>query len=69
MSYRTYLFYTLEGYTQAPDHREIDNCQILGRSEGNTQAEALQRLLKENPWITEHHYSPEAIAACQVIDE
>lgn len=66
---RNYLFYTTDGYTQAPDKREIDNCQVLGRAQGATKYIALQNLLKENPWIEEHQYSVDAIIACQIIDK
>lgn len=64
-----YLFYTTEGYTQSPDMREIENCQVLGRAQGATKYIALQNLLAANPWIMEHQYSVNAIVACQIIDK
>lgn len=64
-----YLFYTTEGYTLDPNLHEIENCQMLGRADGNNKGEALLQLLAENSWIVEHNYDIEAIVACRVIDE
>lgn len=63
-----YLFYTTEGYTQSPDKREIDNCQVLGQAQGKTQEEALQQLLADNPWILEYNYNPIAIIGYQIVE-
>ena len=58
-----YIFYTTEGYTQAPDGEDIENCQLLGRACGKDKSEALDNLLKDNPWIVERGYNPhEAIS-------
>lgn len=51
-----YIFYTAEGYTQAPNGNDIENCQLLGRAYGDNTNQALDNLLKENPWIIEHGY-------------
>ena len=53
-----YIFYTSEGYTQAPDGEDIENCQLLGRAYGKDKSEALNNLLKDNPWIVERGYNP-----------
>lgn len=57
-----YIFYTTEGFTQAPDGEDIENCQLLGRAYGKDKHDALTNLLKENPWIEERSFkSDEAI--------
>lgn len=53
-----YIFYTTEGFTQAPDGDDIENCQLLGRAFGKDKHDALINLLKENPWITERGFEP-----------
>ena len=53
-----YIFYTTEGFTQAPDGNDIENCQLLGRAYGKDKHDALSNLLKENPWIKERRFEP-----------
>lgn len=53
-----FIFYTNEGFMQAPDGEDIDNCQLLGRACGNDKYDALQNLLKENPWIEQRGFNP-----------
>ncbi|MCQ2077797.1 MAG: hypothetical protein MJZ20_12365 [Bacteroidaceae bacterium] len=53
-----YIFYTTEGFTQAPDGEDIENCQLLGRAYGIDKHDALSNLLKENPWIKERGFEP-----------
>ena len=57
-----YIFYTTEGFTQAPDGDDIENCQLLGRAYGKDKHDALSNLLKENPWIKERGFEP-----CEII--
>ena len=57
-----YIFYTTEGFTQAPDGNDIENCQLLGRAYGKDKHDALSNLLKENPWIKESGFEP-----CEII--
>lgn len=54
---KTFIFYTSEGYTENPDCGAIDNCQLLGEAKGESAKEALDNLLKENPWIIEKRIS------------
>ena len=58
-----YIFYTTEGFTQAPDGNDIENCQLLGRAYGKDKHDALSNLLKENPWIKERGFEPCEISA------
>ena len=53
-----YIFYTAEGFTQAPDGEDIENYQLLGLAYGNDKYDALQNLLKENPWIEHRGFDP-----------
>ena len=53
-----YIFYTTEGFTQAPDGEDIENCQLLGRAYGKDRHEALANLLKNNPWIKDRGFDP-----------
>lgn len=64
----TYLFYTSEGYTEAPDLSAVENCQILGVVQSDTEETARTRLIEENPWISEHGYSIELISAYHICD-
>lgn len=53
-----YIFYTPEGFTQDPNGNDIENCQMLGTAKGKDEAEAKEKLLKENPWILEAGFDP-----------
>lgn len=53
----TFIFYTLEGHTEAPDGRRVENCQLLGEACGEDASDALANLLSENRWIGEHGFS------------
>ena len=55
---KKYIFYTTEGFTQAPDGEDIENCQLLGCACGQDKQEAMDTLLKENPWIKERNFEP-----------
>ncbi len=62
-----YIFYTAEGFCQAPDHSEVENFQILGIEQGKTPAEAFDRLIENNPWIQEKGYNRESILQKEVV--
>ena len=53
-----YIFYTTEGFTQAPDGEDIENCQLLGRAYGKDKHDALENFVKENPWIEQRGFEP-----------
>ena len=46
-----YVFYTAEGFTESPSSEQVENLQILGFENGNTEQEALYKLLQNNEWI------------------
>ena len=52
----TYIFYTDEGYTIAPNGEELENLQVLGIEDGETE-EALTSLYKNNKWIKANGFS------------
>ncbi len=62
-----YIFYTTEGFTQAPDGNDVENCQLLGCVFGDSSRHALENLLKENPWIKERKYDPDRIFCKEVV--
>jgi len=62
----TFLFYTSEGWTQAPDMSDVENYQILGFVQEQDEQKAMHQLLYDNPWIVEHHYDVDAIQVVQV---
>ena len=63
-----YIFYTTAGYTLAPDgETEVENCQVLGFAKGHSAAEAKERLLAGETWITELGYADELILSRQVL--
>ncbi len=54
---RQYLFYTTEGFTQAPDGVEIDNCQILAFIDAEEERQAWQKFKVENAWMEGRGFS------------
>lgn len=63
----SYIFYTDEGYTSSPNNEEIENLQVLGIEDGNSQRKALDNLLKNNEWIKESGFSEEKIRCYTII--
>ena len=61
-----FIFYTIEGFTQAPNGEDFENCQVLGTVKGKDVVEAQENLLKENPWIIEAGYVPSEFIARQL---
>ncbi len=57
----TYIFYTDDGYTIAPNGKELENLQVLGIENGETEIEALANLYKNNQWIKENGFSESKI--------
>lgn len=64
-----YIFYTTEGFTQAPNGNDVENCQVLGRVMGKNEKEAKSNLLKENPWIEEMGFDTADIIVKQLLTE
>ena len=64
-----YIFYTTEGFTQAPNGNNVENCQVLGRAFGKNIKEARCNLIKENPWIEEVGFDMEDLLVEQLLTE
>jgi hypothetical protein len=62
-----YIFYTAEGFTQAPNSEDVENLQILGLVKANNENNAFNSLLKENPWIKEKKFSIDSIVSKQIL--
>ena len=63
-----YIFYTTEGITWPPNEdKDIDNGQILGFVEARNSSEAMDLLLKNNPWIVKTGFSKSEIMIKQVL--
>ena len=46
---KEYIFFTTEGSTEAPNEAiVVDNCQVIGRANGNNEKEALRNLINDN---------------------
>ena len=55
-----YIYYTIEGYTTAPNENyEVENCQVMGIAQGESEVEARKNLIEENPWIVEAGFDTE----------
>lgn len=63
----TYIFYTDEGYTVAPNNKELDSLQILGIEDGETEKEALANLYSHNGWIKENGFSESRIRCYAIL--
>ena len=63
----TYLFYTDEGYTVAPNNNKLDSLQILGIEDGKTKDEALIKLFSNNEWIKKENFSKSRISFFVII--
>ena len=67
---RDYIFYTMEGYTVAPDgDTDVENCQVLGYSSGKNIECAQQNLIHDNPWIEQHGFDITNAMSLQVISD
>lgn len=60
---KTFLFYTDEGYTVAPNDCKLDSLQILGIEDGETRDEALSRLYRNNEWIKTNGFSESGVSS------
>ena len=53
---RNYIFYTGEGYTMSPNNLQIENCQVLGWSQGENEQQAFNAFVKENKFLKKYKY-------------
>ena len=64
-----YLLYTAEGFTESPEHIDVENCQLLGRIQAENKEQAKSLLKKENPWIEEIGFEIENAFVQQVLSK
>lgn len=63
----TYIFYTDEGYTIAPNGESLESLQILGIEDGATEDEAWMNLYKNNEWIKENEFRESRIRCYAIL--
>lgn len=56
-----FIFYTEQGYTVAPNGKDLDNLQVLGLEDGLDEKEATNKLFKNNTWILENGFLTDKI--------
>jgi hypothetical protein len=64
---KEYIIYTSEGETIAPNEEYcVENCQVLGCVAGESPEDAINILLRDNPWILEANFSREKFIVRQL---
>lgn len=53
---KKYIFYTANGFTQDLNGSEIENCQILGWSDGINPDNAFNNFKKENRFVKNFNF-------------
>lgn len=67
---KEYIFFTTEGSTEAPNEAiVVDNCQVIGRANGNNEKEALRNLINDNAWILEAGFDTSKFIVEQIITD
>lgn len=56
---KKYIICTEQGYCESPEGDIVENCQVLGRTSGATEYEAVETFLKQNDWVISMGYKPE----------
>lgn len=65
-----YIFYTTEGFTEAPNvFASVENCQVIGREFGRDVKSAMNNLIDNNGWINECGFNMDDIVSLQVLTE
>jgi len=53
---KSFIFFTNEGFTQDPNHRDIPNMQILGHGDGKDIAEAFKSFKNNQSYLSEFSF-------------
>jgi hypothetical protein len=53
---KEYIFFTDDGYTQDPNHKDIPNMQILGNASGNNVVEAFKNFKHAHTYLSEYSF-------------
>ena len=64
---RSFIFFTDEGFTQDPNHKEIPNMQILGTGNGDEILEAFKDFKDNQSYLAE--FSFKNVVALEYIDD
>lgn len=64
-----HIIYTYEGYTEAPDGSEINNCQMLGIAPGKDKKEAIDILFAEHQQLEAIGFTKEKCVALLLKDD
>lgn len=64
---KKFLFFTMEGFTFDPNHKELHNMQILGDARGDDVLEAFNNFKSDQNYLIEHGFK-EVIAVQYVGD-
>lgn len=65
---KKYIILTTEGHCESPEGEMVDNCQVLGRASGETEYQAVETFLKQNPWVISMDYKPENFIIARLHD-
>jgi len=58
---KRFIYFTEQGYCEAPNGKQVENFQVLGIENGETEDEARKALLANNSWIVENGFRQEKI--------
>ena len=66
---KKFILYTIEGYTESPTGKNVENCQVIGFSEGINERQAIEQFLTENIWVKESGFDEGKIMLKQLLDD
>ncbi|MBD5209095.1 MAG: hypothetical protein K2G11_08160 [Muribaculaceae bacterium] len=62
-----YIIYTTQGTTYGPNlNVDVENCQVLGIIQSNTEKDAIQKLFEKNEWIQRAGFTKDYVVATQL---
>lgn len=64
----SFIFYTFEGFTIAPNNEELESMQILGFEKGEDLEDATNKLIENNPWILKSGFTFEKIKSKKILE-
>lgn len=65
---KKYIILTSDGQCESPEYDEVENLQVLGRTSGATEYEAVETFLKQNDWVISMGYKPENFIIARLHD-
>lgn len=64
---KQFIFFTMEGYTFDPNHKELNNMQLLGDGRGNDVLDAFKNFKRDQSYLQE--YAFKEIIAVQYVGD